>query len=158
MDRGISDDVAPMIWGTQSALFQRYGNYYRTRFVEGTRKPIPDPVTDIGEALVLLYENRDKSERRIKLDGRLPDDSRGPVIEISIYGGGYGKCELSDQYQFPIAPELVEELKNAGVLSGIPYMGYTDHTELRLNNRSTDLILEEIKKYAENNPEVAEPA
>lgn len=153
----ISPEAALYIWGPQTALFQRYRNYFANRIDRTTRKPIPEPITDLGEALVLLYE-RDKTQSRIRLDGDLPDGTQGPVIEISVFNGGYGKCELSEQWNFPIARELVESLKAAGVLSGTPHMGYTDHRELRLNERATDLIYEEIKKYDEAHPEPAETA
>jgi len=150
----ISPGAALAIWGNESPMFQRY-SYWNRLYKERKREDGPDltPITDIQEALVLLYEGMNDGTRRfINTNARLRDGTRGLMLHIEIYGSGYTKDQFSKAYEFPIAPAVLEELKRAGVLSGRKDWGFTDETQLRLNERSVDLILEEMAKYGKEHP------
>ncbi|MES2668653.1 MAG: hypothetical protein V4644_03120 [Patescibacteria group bacterium] len=150
----LSPEVSLQLFAKGSALFKRYGNYLDTRISTDTGKPTLEPITELREALVLLYEHG-SSERRIHLDlnRSRADGTIGPVLRISVFGGGYLRDELTAEYDLIIAGHLVTELKQSGLLSGTPHMGYTDETELRLSEQAPRRILEEMEKYAQVNPE-----
>lgn len=148
----MSPEVSLAVFGHQTALFQRYANYRKNRMSPVTYDPLPEPITEFREALVLLYEGRGSSQHRIKTDGKRFDGSSGPVLVIGQYGGGYGKCEHTGDDVFAITPELLTELQEAGVLLGTPHMGYTDDTELSLNATGVERLLEEVKAYAQEQP------
>lgn len=149
MEEMIAREAALKTWGPKTGLFKRYQDYSANRIDRVTHQPIPEPITELREALVLLYEHG-RLLRRIRLDGYLPDGTFGPVLEILDF-------DDSAQVAFPIAPELVETLKAANVLSGGCSRGRAYESELRLNERATDLIYEEIRKYDEAHPEEKGP-
>ncbi len=148
----ISPGAALAIWGNETPLFKRY-NYWNRLYKEHKREPDLTPVTDLQEALVLLYEGMNDGTRRfIATDAILPDQTRGPMIRIEIYGSGYTRDQFSKSYDFPIAPATLDELQRAGVLSGTKQWGYTDNKRLSLNEYSVDRILQEIRRYDEEHP------
>ncbi|MDB5264687.1 MAG: hypothetical protein JWN64_258 [Parcubacteria group bacterium] len=142
-----SPPVALSLFGSQSALFRRYESYY-DRISEETGEPVPEPISEFPEALVYLFERmNDRTRRSLVLNANFKDGSSGPAIKIGIYNGGYGSDQLTKEHYFPVTPEVVQELQRSGVLSGIPYLGYTDNNELRLNENAVTRILAEIGKY-----------
>jgi hypothetical protein len=144
----MSASVELMIFAPQTALFERYGNYYRTRFAEDMHKPLTEPITEFREALVLLFNDlNDRTERCLKPDIHLPNGTRGSAIQIQVFNGGYGRCELSATHLFPVSQEIVEELRREHLLSGTPHMGYTDMEELHLNESAAERIVLEVNNY-----------
>ena len=142
-----------VLFSGDSKLFRKYGNFYATRICRATHKPLPEPVTDFREALVLLYEgHNDKTRRHIDIGAKRPDGSRGPVIRIKFYTGGYTREELSGSYDFPVTPEVVEELRKFGILSPMTRYGIIDPSLLRLNERSSSVIMAEIARYEREQP------
>lgn len=150
----ISPGAALAMWGNETPMFQRY-SYWNRLYKDRARQDGPDltPVTNIQEALVLLYEGmNDGTKRFIDMDALLPDQTRGPAIRIEIYGSGYTRDQFSKAHSFPITRDVVEELLRAGVLSGTKQWGYTDDKRLGLNERSVERILQEIREYDEEHP------
>lgn len=147
-DITVSPSAELAIWGPGTALFQRYTHWKRL-FKGGKRDLDLTPITNIQEALVLLHEQmNDGTQRFVMIEGTLPDKTSGPTVRIQNYGNGY----TSRVYEFPLAQSVVDELLRSGLLSGTKTWGYTDEKQLRLNEYSTERILEEIRRYAEAHP------
>lgn len=84
------------------------------------------PITDLGEALILLLPERQSLKRLHSAQGQTP------YIESALHNSGYtGELYTSSEYWL-VATELVHELLRMGFVAGTPHFGYTDQSELRL--------------------------
>lgn len=143
----MTPEVELAIFGHQTQLFKAFSNYY-TRISRETRKPKPEPITDIREALVLLYEEpNDRTRRSLITNVTLPDNQHGPAIQIAVYSSGYTRTEFTYSHLFPISTEVVNELRSNNLVSGTPEWGDTDETKLTLNERGIDRLIEECNRY-----------
>jgi len=149
----ITSGAGIALWGPQSPLFLRYNYWIR---VHREKKSATEPITEFREALVMLYSQmNDGTLRFIDTKGAWPDGTCGPVLNIEIYGSGYTRDQFTKAYKFLLAKEVLGELLRANVLEGTKEWGRTDNTKLHLNEHSTDRILEEMERYAEENRKAA---
>lgn len=138
---GITPEAELALFAPQTRLFRQYSPFLR----EGVH-----PVTELREALVLLYDGcYHRTGCCLQLEADFPDGTRGPGIEVTSYGGPLDCEVIRTPRLFPVSPELLAEMQRRKILSGTPHMGYTDEKELHLNERSTFIILQEINAFEE---------
>lgn len=147
----MSPAVQMDLFGTKSALFEHYGNFYK-RIDRTTHQPKPEPITEFQEALVLLYRvMNDRTFRFLDTQAQLPDGTRGPAVTVEFLEGS-GPLE----YVFAITPEVFKELTEARILTNFKRYGYTDDRKFRLDReQSLERLFVEINKYAREHPRVS---
>ncbi len=71
------------------------------------------------------------------------------IIRVEVF---YSRGDWANDYDFLIAPGVIDELVRKGYLEGKPYMGFTDHDELLLTKRGERALLEHLKELYPQKP------
>jgi hypothetical protein len=135
-----------MLSAEHSAMFVRYKKYTKLRTKDP--EPVPNPITDFRQALVLLYSlPSDNTHRCLKPNVRLSLGVRVAVISIRVFVGGNNESMLLREVVFPVSPLVLWKLQQAEVLSYAQYTRNLDESTLELNKKAAACILVEIEAY-----------
>lgn len=119
-------------------------HYLRLPCVE--KDTVPEPISDVRVALVLLFElYNDGTRRRLLTKDNFRNRHEIPLVRVETF---YNDGGHAGDHDFPIAEAVLDELKREGCLHGTPHMGYTDKTELKLSDAGVELLAKRLESLA----------
>jgi len=102
--------------------------------VENRKYENEKPISDMIKVLLLLNgEFGDKTSRRLEIR-----DDEPPFVKVEHYGGHHDEVFSTEYYL--VTKKVVEALRQEGFIEGVPQLGYTSKSEIRLTDLGRDRL------------------